>query len=119
MTTPDSSHDQASASHDHDEQLPEEPKTPFWLTALGVALLVSGGLGYLMVHEPTEEPEAAPAAVAEPEAKPPAEPPARAEGRPRRRAFPPGAPPSGLRPTPPIPDLKRLGRPPRPQRPAH
>ena len=107
MSTPDSSHDQDHASHGHDEQLPEEPKTPFWLTALGVALLVSGGLGYLMFHEPTveeAEPDTAATAEAEPEKAPP---PAATPARPPRRG-PKGLPPgigSGRRP---LPDLRRL-----------
>ncbi|PIE06022.1 MAG: hypothetical protein CSA75_01710 [Sorangium cellulosum] len=54
MTTADTS---SKDSHPHDEQLPEEPKTPLWMTALGVALLVGAGVGYLFVDESTEESE--------------------------------------------------------------
>jgi hypothetical protein len=103
MTTHDAHDD--SASHDpatpadhgethHQEVLPEEPKTPLWVTALGVALLVGGGLVYLVVHEPTVEAEpegtAEPAISAEAPANVvPAEPP---RERPKGlRMAPPGA----------------------------
>ena len=107
MSTPEQS---PHTSHAHDEALPEEPKTPFWLTALGVALLVSGAVGYLFVHEPTVEEEAAEPEATEEKAKEPEKkevvkprPPAR--GLPKRL---PAAGASGKRPRPRVPDLKNL-----------
>lgn len=124
MSSHDSSHDPADspdvshepASH-HEEPLPEEPKTPLWVTALGVALLVSGALVYLVVHEPTIEPEAAPdaaeqpAAEAEPAATPAAEPPA----PPDRRRLLPRPDSSGRMPPRPFPDMRRVRPPSQPQ----
>ena len=61
MTTSDV-HDQASESvkalHDesHHEPRPlEDPATPLWVTALGVGLLVFGGILALVMHEPASE----------------------------------------------------------------
>jgi CO dehydrogenase/acetyl-CoA synthase delta subunit len=56
----DTSHDSRGASenpNDHEEPLPEEPRTPLWVTILGVVLLVSGVLIFLVIHEPTVETE--------------------------------------------------------------
>jgi len=111
MSTPDPSHDTDSASHAHEEPLPEEPKTPFWVTALGVGLLLSGALGYLVLHEPDETPEAAPdaaasAAEAEASAKPEARPRPTIRRRPEGRKPPPRG--SARRPRPNMPNIRNL-----------
>jgi hypothetical protein len=99
--------------------LPEEPKTPLWVTALGVALLVTGALVYLMVHEPTIEVDAAPdvaeePAQAEPAATPAADPPAPPD-RPNRRLMLPRPDSSGRLPPRSFPDMQRVRPPSQPQ----
>lgn len=110
MSIPDTPHESSTASHAHDEVLPEEPKTPLWLTALGVALLVSGAVGYLLVHEPAVEEEEAAADTTAEKAEEPAKEDEAAKPPPRRlpKRFPPAARGSGARPRPPVPDLRNL-----------
>lgn len=53
-------------AHAHSE-LPAEPKTPFWFTALGGALFVAAGLFWVLSNDPPEAaPSPEPAAAAKP-----------------------------------------------------
>jgi hypothetical protein len=88
----------SATAHAHEEPIPEEPKTPLWLTALGGGLFFLLAVGWLatLATEPKGDDASAASAsaavVAPPHAKPAAPPP-----------MPPPAPPAIAAPPPPIP----------------
>ncbi|MEO8798033.1 MAG: hypothetical protein ABI551_09130 [Polyangiaceae bacterium] len=49
---------------DHHAELPEEPKTPMWLPALGGALFLLAGIWWVTCPEPANTSAPAPAASA-------------------------------------------------------